>query len=188
MDPTLALPQVSQLATLVRGKHSLAVLRQTVKGLLRRLHMLHHFRDPERGFGVSAPWWDYIFKTAHVAGERDYRFVEAPAMGLSVGIVGLPNVGKSTIFNALTAAGAQSANYPFCTIEPNVGIVPVVDQRLNTILGSVMNATYCLQDRLRLTYSHRERVHTGRARLVPHVRHRPNSCAASSASTRPCRA
>src|SRR4028119_932835 len=54
-------------------------------------------------------------------------------MGLSVGIVGLPNVGKSTIFNALTAAGAQSANYPFCTIEPNVGIVPVVDRRLITI-------------------------------------------------------
>jgi len=56
-------------------------------------------------------------------------------MGLSVGIVGLPNVGKSTIFNALTAAGAQSANYPFCTIEPNVGIVPVVDARLNTLAG-----------------------------------------------------
>jgi ribosome-binding ATPase len=54
-------------------------------------------------------------------------------MGLSVGIVGLPNVGKSTIFNALTAAGAQSANYPFCTIEPNVGIVPVVDQRLDSL-------------------------------------------------------
>ncbi|HEX8171954.1 MAG TPA: redox-regulated ATPase YchF [Thermoanaerobaculia bacterium] len=54
-------------------------------------------------------------------------------MGLSVGIVGLPNVGKSTIFNALTAAGAQSANYPFCTIEPNVGIVPVVDPRLQRI-------------------------------------------------------
>jgi GTP-binding protein YchF len=54
-------------------------------------------------------------------------------MGLSVGIVGLPNVGKSTIFNALTAAGAQSANYPFCTIEPNVGIVPVVDSRLEKI-------------------------------------------------------
>ena len=51
-------------------------------------------------------------------------------MGLSVGIVGLPNVGKSTIFNALTAAGAESANYPFCTIEPNVGIVPVIDRRL----------------------------------------------------------
>ncbi len=54
-------------------------------------------------------------------------------MGLSVGIVGLPNVGKSTIFNALTAAGAQSANYPFCTIEPNVGIVPVIDPRLQRI-------------------------------------------------------
>jgi GTP-binding protein YchF len=60
-------------------------------------------------------------------------------MGLSVGIVGLPNVGKSTIFNALTAAGAQSANYPFCTIEPNVGIVPVADPRLPklaTLAGS----------------------------------------------------
>src|ERR1051326_930055 len=54
-------------------------------------------------------------------------------MGLSVGIVGLPNVGKSTIFNALTAAGAQSANYPFFTIEPNVGIVPVADKRLVTL-------------------------------------------------------
>ncbi|HEV7239471.1 MAG TPA: redox-regulated ATPase YchF [Thermoanaerobaculia bacterium] len=54
-------------------------------------------------------------------------------MGLSVGIVGLPNVGKSTIFNALTAAGAQSANYPFCTIEPNVGIVPVADPRLVSV-------------------------------------------------------
>src|SRR5882724_2387233 len=56
-------------------------------------------------------------------------------MGLSVGIVGLPNVGKSTIFNALTAAGAQSANYPFCTIEPNIGIVPVVDGRLDKLAG-----------------------------------------------------
>src|SRR5512132_4192599 len=58
---------------------------------------------------------------------------EWSSMGLSVGIVGLPNVGKSTIFNALTAAGAQSANYPFCTIEPNVGIVPVVDRRLDQL-------------------------------------------------------
>jgi hypothetical protein len=54
-------------------------------------------------------------------------------MSVSAGIVGLPNVGKSTIFNALTEAGADSANYPFCTIDPNVGIVPVPDKRLDVI-------------------------------------------------------
>jgi len=54
-------------------------------------------------------------------------------MALQAGIVGLPNVGKSTLFNALTAAGAESANYPFCTIEPNIGVVPVPDPRLAQI-------------------------------------------------------
>lgn len=54
-------------------------------------------------------------------------------MGFRCGIVGLPNVGKSTIFNALTSAGIESANYPFCTIEPNVGMVPVPDKRLDIL-------------------------------------------------------
>ena len=51
-------------------------------------------------------------------------------MAVQCGIVGLPNVGKSTLFNALTSAGASSANYPFCTIEPNTGVVDVPDPRL----------------------------------------------------------
>src|SRR5690625_7883728 len=54
-------------------------------------------------------------------------------MSLQCGIVGLPNVGKSTLFNALTQAGIEAENYPFCTIEPNVGIVEVPDPRLEAL-------------------------------------------------------
>ena len=55
-------------------------------------------------------------------------------MGFNCGIVGLPNVGKSTLFNAITAAGAEAANYPFCTIEPNVGVVLVADERIDQLV------------------------------------------------------
>jgi len=73
-----------------------------------------------------------------------FVFREEPAMGFRCGIIGLPNVGKSTIFNALTAAGAEVANYPFCTINPNIGVVPVPDPRLETIAGIIhpLKCTY----------------------------------------------
>src|SRR5437879_2129638 len=58
-------------------------------------------------------------------------------MSLKCGIVGLPNVGKSTLFNALTQAGIAAENYPFCTIDPNVGIVPVPDARLPALADIV---------------------------------------------------
>ena len=52
---------------------------------------------------------------------------------MKLGVVGLPNVGKSTLFNAITNAGAEAQNYPFCTIEPNVGVVAVPDERLDNL-------------------------------------------------------
>ncbi len=64
-------------------------------------------------------------------------------MGFKCGIVGLPNVGKSTLFNALTKAGIDSANYPFCTIDPNVGIVPVNDARLEQLANIVSPEKSC---------------------------------------------
>jgi GTP-binding protein YchF len=68
----------------------------------------------------------------------DARFPTGIIMGIKCGIVGLPNVGKSTLFNALTKAGIAAANFPFCTIEPNVGVVPVPDLRLNA-LSAIVN-------------------------------------------------
>ena len=60
---------------------------------------------------------------------------------MKLGILGLPNVGKSTLFNSLTKAGAESANYPFCTIDPNVGVVAVPDERLKLLGDMYQSAT-----------------------------------------------
>jgi len=73
----------------------------------------------------------YLISALFTGADFDKRGVEK--MALTAGIVGLPNVGKSTLFNAITQAGAESANYPFCTIDPNVGIVEVPDHRLQKL-------------------------------------------------------
>ena len=65
---------------------------------------------------------------------------------MKLGIVGLPNVGKSTLFNSLTKAGAESANYPFCTIDPNVGVVTVPDERLNLLGDAIVHVVRCFED------------------------------------------
>jgi ribosome-binding ATPase len=68
-----------------------------------------------------------------ISGKKPFDAQGVDNMPLMTGIVGLPNVGKSTLFNAITRAGAESANYPFCTIDPNVGVVDVPDERLNRL-------------------------------------------------------
>lgn len=66
-------------------------------------------------------------------------------MALTIGIVGLPNVGKSTLFNALTGNTVLAANYPFATIDPNVGVVNLPDARLNRLAEILVRSVFCLR-------------------------------------------
>src|SRR5690606_31336840 len=94
--------------------------------------------EPRRRGGDAARDRRRARRAAAGGRRRLQRGDEAPpygqiSMGIKCGIVGLPNVGKSTLFNALTKAGIAAANFPFCTIEPNVGVVPVPDPRLRAL-------------------------------------------------------
>ena len=71
-------------------------------------------------------------------------------MSLTTGIVGLPNAGKTTLFNALTSASAEASNYPFCTIDPNIGVVDVPDERLRTLEG-ILNPASCTPATIQFT-------------------------------------
>ena len=101
------------------------------------------FGDRDFGFGPVCNWagaFGSLFNFPGFAPRRS-GYIRGPkrkaAMGLKCGIVGLPNVGKSTLFNCLSNAKAQAANFPFCTIEPNVGTITVPDSRLNKLADLV---------------------------------------------------
>ena len=78
---------------------------------------------------------------------------------MKLGIVGLPNVGKSTLFNSLTKAGAQAANFPFCTIDPNVGIVPVPDERIEKLDRSCVTKIKSIPRKLVIYYREGKKKH-----------------------------
>ncbi len=85
-----------------------------------------------RKYGLWYSIW-YSVKTTNPQSRINTGFLGGKEENMKLGIVGLPNVGKSTLFNSLTKAGAESANYPFCTIDPNVGIVAVPDERIEKL-------------------------------------------------------
>ena len=88
---------------------------------------------------------------------------------MKLGIVGLPNVGKSTLFNSLTSAGAESANYPFCTIDPNIGVVAVPDHRLDVLTQMYDSAKTIPATNQGDRKNEKETAHCGHLFLFPRV-------------------
>jgi GTP-binding protein YchF len=106
---------------------------------------------PGNGPGGGSPRLESTIRWGFAAcRNRCQQDLDSPFVSLSIGIVGLPNVGKSTLFNALTKAGALAANYPFATIEPNVGVVGVPDPRLDQ-LGQLYHSARVVPASVRFT-------------------------------------
>ena len=152
--------KVRTSSTLIQGQNPKTILHclpatlvATTKPVAKRYAFADKYNQAQFTFAIPFPLFGFVGRSRHRPmgfirhiNDADIRLDVAMGtliskdifMSLKCGIVGLPNVGKSTLFNALTNAGIAAENYPFCTIEPNVGIVEVPDERLDA-LSAIVN-------------------------------------------------